>query len=171
MLSYKQTIVPFRLVGFGSNTQTNANPFGQNQQSMFGKPATGFGAATTSTFGQPQNNSLFSGQQQPSLFQNANTSFGAAPTTQSGFGKDLVMCWECWCWWFLFRFHRIVWTTTEFRGAVQLVRRGFWTTAETSWVWFWAEPNTTGIVWTTKSKYCRFKSVSATEQQFIWQWN
>ncbi|CAH0549490.1 unnamed protein product [Brassicogethes aeneus] len=79
--------------GFGQTQTTNANPFGQPQQStLFGKPAAGgFGSPSTSTFGQPQaaGGGLFSGvqQQQPGgLFQNANTSFGAAPATQTGFG-------------------------------------------------------------------------------------
>ncbi|KAF7286165.1 hypothetical protein GWI33_007127 [Rhynchophorus ferrugineus] len=64
---------PSTSFNFGQTTPA-ANPFGQNQ-SLFGKPATGFGAPSTSTFGQ-------------ATTWNTNSSgFGTAPTTQSGFGS------------------------------------------------------------------------------------
>lgn len=65
-----------------------SSPFGQNQQSGFGKPA-GFGAPsfgqpTTTLFNQPAN-SVF-GQPAPSFGAPA-PAFGQTATTQSAFGR------------------------------------------------------------------------------------
>lgn len=66
-----------------------SSPFGQTQQSGFGKPAafgaTSFGQPTTTLFNQPQANSVF-GQQAPS-FGSPAPAFGQTATTQSAFGR------------------------------------------------------------------------------------
>lgn len=68
------------------------SPFGQNQQSTFGKPAafgaTSFGQPTSLAFGQPTT-SVF-GQQAAPTFGATAPAFGQTATTQSAFGCKLI---------------------------------------------------------------------------------
>lgn len=80
----------------------NANPFGAQQQSTFGKPPTNafgqtstFGQQSTSLFGSTQPAAgVFGATQTPAFGATQTPSFGApTATTQSGFGKYLIISW------------------------------------------------------------------------------